>query len=518
MLSRQTILFSAVFLLMTLFTVNNYPQGIWYSQNTGLNNYLFDVHFTDHSNGWIAGNTGLVLHTSNGGSTWTEQTTPPNNTYYCIFFTDDQNGWAGGFGGKLIRTTDGGNTWLDGSAGTNRFRYDLYFLNSSKGWVVGGDHGSYPSFTPHREIYFTNNGGISWSAQYSQSGETPLSSIYFIDDNNGFAVGESGSIMRTTNGGNNWYEQTTLTVYDLRDVYFINLNTGWIVGHYLGLPHVPAIFKTTNGGQTWNVQTFGVDEFLSSISFADEFNGWAVGGDNFQSIILHTSDGGENWTYQNSPTNNYLSKVFFENNRGWAVGTNGTVITTGNTVPVELISFSASVSGNNVNLVWKTATEINNSGFEIYRSISAGVFDNISFVQGQGTTTEETVYSYNDNNLNSGIYSYRLAQIDFDGIKHESRIISVDVVTQPVNFILEQNYPNPFNPSTTINYSIPSAGNVKIAVFNSLGQEVATIVDKYEEAGNYLISFNGTALSSGIYYYKLIAGNFVQTKKMILLK
>ena len=123
----------------------------------------------DEDNGWIAGNTGLVLQTTNGGVNWIEQTTPPNNTFYCIYFTDAQNGWVGGFGGKLIRTTDGGTTWIDGIAGTNRFRYDLYFINPDSGWVVGGDHGGYPSFIPSREILFTSDGGNTWDLQYGAS-------------------------------------------------------------------------------------------------------------------------------------------------------------------------------------------------------------------------------------------------------------------------------------------------------------------------------------------------------------
>jgi photosystem II stability/assembly factor-like uncharacterized protein len=318
---------SHFFVIFFMLSCLSFAQVGWFNQNSGVNNPLFDVHFVDENNGWIAGNTGLIMHTSDGGVNWDVQTAPPNNTYYSIFFTDNQNGWAGGYAGKLIRTTDGGANWIDGTAGTNRYRYDLYFLNADSGWVVGGDNGVFPTFTPHREIYFTSNGGGTWTSQYAASDESPLMAVHFADSFNGFAVGESGAVMRTTDGGNNWNLDTTITTYHLRDVFFVNQDKGWIIGHYLGIPHVPAIFSTDDGGNNWNTQTFGVDESLSSIYFADEMNGWAVGGTASGCIILHTNDGGVNWTYQNSPTNNALFKVnFVNNNNGWAVGLNGTIL------------------------------------------------------------------------------------------------------------------------------------------------------------------------------------------------
>lgn len=330
MKSQNVIICSILSLMLFLILSSlNFTQAQvgWFNQNSGVNSVLFDVHFVDDSNGWIAGNTGLIMHTSNGGLNWNVQTAPANNTYYSIFFVDGQNGWAGGFGGKLIRTTNGGTNWIDGTAGTYRFRYDLYFINAITGWVVGGDNGVYPTFMPHREIYFTSNGGVSWSSQYGASGKSPLMGVHFVDINNGFAVGETGTVMRTTNCGVYWYEDTTITGYHLSDVFFINSNKGWMVGIYLGLPHIPAIFNTNDGGNSWNIQTFGVDETLSSIYFTDVMNGWAVGGTSSDCLILHTSNGGMNWAYQYGPTNSYLYKVnFFDQYNGWAVGANGTIL------------------------------------------------------------------------------------------------------------------------------------------------------------------------------------------------
>lgn len=497
-------------------------QSQWYVQNSGVNKLLFDVHFVDENNGWIAGNTGLILNTNDGGANWTEQITPPNNQYYSVFFTDTQNGWAGGFAGKLIRTTDGGATWIDGTAGTNRFRYDLYFINPDSGWVVGGDHGGYPSFIPNREILFTSNGGITWNVQYGQSHKSPLNAVYFIDKNNGFAVGESGAVMQTTNGGNTWIETSTLTSYHLRDVTFVSQSIGWILGYYLGLPHTSAVFKTTDGGLTWSEHTFGIDESFSSITFTDEMNGWIVGGQPSlsSSFILHTNDGGETWEYQISPVTDFLFKVFFHNNNiGWAVGNNGVVLSTENTIPVELTSFSATSNNHSVTVNWQTASETNNSGFEIYYSNEDINYELLEFVEGSGTTTEVRNYSYLHNNVKTGEHYYKLVQIDFDGTRHEINPVTVEVSNPlPDEYMLSQNYPNPFNPTTTIKFSLPSAGNITLSVFNAIGEEVQNLENGYKQAGSYEVNFDASKLTSGFYFYQLNAGNFKQTKKMILLK
>ncbi len=191
-------------------------------------------------------------------------------------------------------------------------------------------------------------------------------------------------------------------------------------------------------------------------------------------------------------------------------------------VPVELISFNGSASGNEVTLIWATATETNNSGFEIERSQmssvkSQKVWEKIGFVSGSGTTTEPKTYSYIDENLSSGVYQYRLKQIDFDGSFEYSNIVEVEV-TVPIEFSLEQNYPNPFNPSTNIKYSIPADGNVTLKVYDILGNEVITLVNGFKQAGTFDVMFDGSNLSSGVYYYRLTSGEMITTKKLMLTK
>jgi hypothetical protein len=186
-------------------------------------------------------------------------------------------------------------------------------------------------------------------------------------------------------------------------------------------------------------------------------------------------------------------------------------------VPVELTSFNASVNGSGVLLKWETATEINNRGFEIERSSGNNVFTRIGFVSGNGTSSKKHIYNFTDNNPVEGTYYYRLRQVDFDGSYDYSKTIEVNIAV-PARYELQQNYPNPFNPATTISWQVPVSGWLTLKVYDILGKEVATIVNEYRQAGRYETKFNASNIPSGIYFYRLQSGNFVQTKKMILLK
>jgi murein tripeptide amidase MpaA/5-hydroxyisourate hydrolase-like protein (transthyretin family) len=208
-------------------------------------------------------------------------------------------------------------------------------------------------------------------------------------------------------------------------------------------------------------------------------------------------------------------------------------------VPVELISFTANVFRNSVELKWQTGTETNNAGFEIERCQLSNVKSQrdwilIGAVPGCGTTTEPRTYSFTDNNIKTGTFKYRLKQIDFDGSFSFSNIIEVEV-NIPYEFALEQNYPNPFNPSTKIKFTIPpvetrhasSLQMVTLTVYDVLGNEIATLVSEEKPAGIYEVEFNTGShssstgikdLTSGIYFYNLQAGSFIQTNKMIFIK
>ncbi len=245
--------------------------------------------------------------------------------------------------------------------------------------------------------------------------------------------------------------------------------------------------------------------------------------------------------------NNTLETVYAQNN-DWEVydslsienhiyhfkddSTLGLVIFTpfSGSIPVELTSFTAEYLDDEVVLKWQTATETNNSGFEIERSQKSNFrsqndWAKISFVEGKGTTTELTEYSYKDKIITPGKYVYRLKLIDFDGSFSYSDELEIDV-SGPQAFALLQNYPNPFNPTTIIKFALPVDSRVKINVYNSLGQLVETLVYKEMESGYHEIDFDASRLASGVYLYQLQAGDpstssgqsFISVKKMILIK
>ncbi len=191
-------------------------------------------------------------------------------------------------------------------------------------------------------------------------------------------------------------------------------------------------------------------------------------------------------------------------------------------IPVELTSFNANVNGSSVILNWATATETNNSGFDIERSVNGTGYVTVGHIKGNGTTTEAKSYSFIDSKLDNGTYSYRLKQIDHDGSFNYSSIVTAEV-NAPLTYTLDQNYPNPFNPSTKISFTLAADSKVSLRVFDILGQEIAVIVDAAIAAGSYNYSFDASNLNSGVYFYQLEAqGNdgssFKSIKKMMLTK
>jgi hypothetical protein len=186
-------------------------------------------------------------------------------------------------------------------------------------------------------------------------------------------------------------------------------------------------------------------------------------------------------------------------------------------VPVELSSFTADVQEDKILLNWVTSTETNNLGFEIQRRANDYSWTKLGFIDGRGTTTEKSIYSFIDKNPIDGKSYYRLKQIDLDGSFKIFNSVQVDFAT--INdFSLGQNYPNPFNPITDINFSLAKSGTVTLKVFNVLGSEVATLVDDFMEAGKHTIQFNAKSLTSGIYFYTIKSNTFTSTRKMILMK
>jgi hypothetical protein len=213
----------------------------------------------------------------------------------------------------------------------------------------------------------------------------------------------------------------------------------------------------------------------------------------------------------------------------WNFGPKFPIVVIEDIVPVEFVSFTSSISKDFILLNWKTAAEINNSGFEIQRLKDYSIeklkeWESIGFVSGKGTTSEPQSYSFIDENLDAIEYQYRLKQIDFNGSFQYSNTIEVKIAAI-ADFILEQNYPNPFNPSTQIHYKVPNftqsgveGSRVQLRIYDVLGNEVALLVNEYKLTGNYNIKFDAQNLTSGIYFYKLSIGKREVVKKMILMR
>ena len=212
-------------------------------------------------------------------------------------------------------------------------------------------------------------------------------------------------------------------------------------------------------------------------------------------------------------------------------GTEFTLVSSNDPLPVELSIFNAVKLQSGVKLTWRTETEVGNYGFNVERRVflstlneqKYGDWVTLGFIEGQGNSNLPKDYSFLDNNLPVGKYNYRLKQIDTDGNHEYSKIIEIDLGL-PTKFELMQNYPNPFNPMTTISFSVPEAGDVKLTVFNLLGEEVTSLINGYKEAGIHSINFDATDLNSGFYLYRIVidtpdkAGKYVQSKKMMLIK
>ncbi len=256
---------------------------------------------------------------------------------------------------------------------------------------------------------------------------------------------------------------------------------------------------SVDGGATWtNVYSIiGLDDRAVHKSF--DITAIAAGKSNVQ-VRFTFANTGWNWF--------------------WVID-NVTLYGTG-VIPVELTSFAANSVNGKVVLDWSTATETNNSGFAIERSSDNTSFEQISFVSGNGSSTEKHNYSFTDASAVTGKYFYRLKQVDFDGSVSFSNTVEVEVGV-PAEFSISQNYPNPFNPSTTIKFAVPVESNVTISLFNTLGQQVANVVKGNFTAGSHEYNFNASSLSSGIYFYTIEANgvngkNFTATKKMTLMK
>jgi photosystem II stability/assembly factor-like uncharacterized protein len=275
-----------------------------------------------------------------------------------------------------------------------------------------------------------------------------------------------------------------------------------------GLPDVP-------------VNAFVVDPASSNNLFA----GTDIG-------VYNSTDGGTSWNVFGTglPVVAVFDMAIQKNTRTLRVATHGRGMweNSGPPLPIQLASLTGTaISGQAVRIQWSTLSETDSYGFEVQKSATqTEAYQSISgsFVQGHGTTTVPQHYSYTDNSPGNGTVYYRLKQLDLDGTLRYSDGIAVDVASGlagnefPTEFSLSQSYPNPFNPSTNIRYGLPRKAFVTLEVFSTLGQRVATLIDKEQEAGYHDVTFNASGLASGAYFYTVTAGDYHASRKLVLLK
>ncbi len=386
-----------------------------------------------------------------------------------------------------------------------------------------------------------------------------LNGVCFTDASTGTVVGDSGTILRTTDGGTIWTVQTSGTSVPLYAVYFTHANTGTAVGAS-GI-----IIHTMNGGATWMGQSNETTVGLFAVSFTDANTGTAVGGGG---TFLRTANAGVNWISRSSGTLNTLHAVCFKDaSTGIAVGDSGTVLRTSNggstwsmqsigtTIRLAGVSFSNAAIGATVG--WDGpryvfAHTIDSGGTWTIQSGGRGAFfHDVAFSAADRATAvgwwapengfmrtlhiadSGATWVDGGNTFPSGVRSLRA--VCFTDSLTGTAVGSLGVILRtttggvtwiegadeedvPKRSILSQNYPNPFNPSTTIRFGLPQRSLVNLAVYNMLGQQVAQLVGNELDAGLHEVKFDGTGFSSGVYFYQLKTGDFTLTKRLMLLK
>lgn len=294
-------------------SVNSVQQKGWFQQNSNTKNILLSVFFTNTNTGFIVGSSGLILKTTNSGSSWTIKNSGTTNLLRSIFFLDSNTGYAVGDGGVILKSSNAGETWTLMNSLSSTNLYSIYFIDSEKGFAVGQDG----------VILKTVNAGTSWTLQTIGS-TSNFYSIQFTDSLTGFLI-DGKNIYKTIDGGSNWvskYQNIQYNNYQFSAAYFIDNNYGYVT---CGSPEDmnSLLLKTNDGGENWSVMN--VPHNLSaSLFFTDSNTGYVCA---YRSI-LRTNDGGSTWTTQFSASD-FLTSVFFVSDEiGFTVGSNGVILKT----------------------------------------------------------------------------------------------------------------------------------------------------------------------------------------------
>ncbi|MBK7500048.1 MAG: T9SS type A sorting domain-containing protein [Ignavibacteriales bacterium] len=523
----------------------------WYVDYLGTGREFYSITTIDSNNFYIVGSN-IILKTTDGGSTW-HSTNPPFQLSGVCFLNSNigiavgSNGINYGLNGVILRTTDAGIHWNIQSYEEMSPLWGTSIIDSNSLCAVG----------QNSTIQISDDFGNSWNSIQSDIYDN-INKVFFVDNNYGYAVG-SGRLIKTYKGGMNWQIQNLGITNQVNDINFLDTTHAYIVGS-------GGIFgMTTNAGLTWDISQI-FNENLNGIFFTNLYEGITIAE---YGKILHTIDGGLNWTvvFQNSDYN-FKDLDFLDSINGVVVGGRwdgmnhvSIVINThdgGSTwQPRYLSYYLVDVQYIDINnIIAVGAWETQNTGI-FYRTTNGGstwssqdipeayltglyFFDNengyvTDFWTGKIRKTTDGGFTWTTQYSNPGNYLNDIYFINNNNgwaVGDNGTILHTknggvtfiedeeNNFTQPIEFLLQQNYPNPFNPSTSIQYAISSTQFVTLKVYDLLGREVATLVNEEKPSGTYNAQFtiNDVQLSSGIYFYKLQAGDFVESKKMILLK
>lgn len=467
---------------------------IWKSTNGGINwanqlNLGFhseevfgDIYFKNASTGWICSNKGKIFCSTNGGQNWTDMLISPQGNIRVIKLLNANSGLVicnesihDTMSSIIWKTTNRGYNWVISSLIRDVKVNSAEFIDEQTGYACG-DAGY---------LLKTTNSGINWSV--TLNGTRDLTSIEFVDNYTGYVCGSSGSIIKTTNSGINWISQQSNSNKNLNDVYFSGMQTGFIAADS------GYILRTGNGGENWNVDFPYNSKNYKTIYFLNPNTGFVAGASHqvtppnqgSSRVVLKTTNAGINWTLlmsENIPGYCLFNDIIFLNEQtGW--------IATSNT---------------NVGYVIKST----NGGLNWFQSFgpigTSSIFGFSGGLYCLNLINENNIWSAGDNGtiLTTGPPI---------GIQSNNSEITD-------NFSLSQNYPNPFNPKTKIKFDIAQASFTKLVIFDLLGREVATLVNEELKPGRYEADWNASNFSSGVYFYKLISSDFVKTRKMVLMK
>ena len=446
----------------------------------------------------------VMLAAMNASAQWVNYTLPYNGIAGTIGFYNVNTGVSCGNNTnslQLFYTTNAGSNWI---IATYPFEINdltkVQFINSSTVYACGSEE---ISFADYRTAFLkSTNSGMSWvKVGASDTLKGSMDNMHFFDANTGYALIDSSltgnsRFFKTTNAGANWQRvQLVEAGMKLISMHFFDVNTGIISGKkYGGGPAglFGVIYKTTNGGVNFVKTTFPWTSEVRDFTFQNSTTGIAIAlGKTGGNIIYRTTNTGNQWD-----SIFYLPTEYMNNIE--SIQSTGTAFAVGNKLD--------SIGGNVVISTMKTTNYGTNW---VVKEINQNTYiSGLSLIDAS-------------NFLMSGgdLYStpHGPAKI-FKSTNGGNVFVNEIGSTMPSSFSLSQNYPNPFNPTTNIKFSIVYSGQVKLIVYDAMGREVQTLVNESLKPGTYETSFDGSTLNSGVYFYKMTAGNYSETRKMLMIK